>query len=116
VTTVIAVYAAVVATASLGWGVFTWWKADRTVLRVSVHGDIKLSGTRHLVTRVRVTVMNDSPFDATIHRVFVYSFGTSERMWLADTGEQGLPLTVPARQRGEFSFAVSEGLYLVTSR
>lgn len=30
-------------------------------------------------------------------------------MWLADTGEQGLPLTLLARQRAEFSFAVSEG-------
>jgi len=50
VTTAIAICAAVVATASVGWGVFTWWRANRTELRVTAHGDIKLSGARHLVT------------------------------------------------------------------
>lgn len=60
-TTAIAICAAVVATASVGWGVFTWWRANRTELRVTAHGDIKLSGARHLVTAVRVTVINESP-------------------------------------------------------
>jgi hypothetical protein len=109
VTTVIAVYAAAVATAGVGLGFFTWWRGNSTVLRVSVHGDITLKNPRACVTAVRVTTINDSPFDVTIARVFVYSIGDPGRLWMVDTGEQGLPRTIPARQRVDFSFDISEG-------
>jgi len=104
-TTVIAVYAAVLATAELGWQVFMWWRTTRTRLRVYTTGDISGSA----VTAVRVRVVNESPFEVRIHHVFLVSRGETEHLWLAEEGEQGLPLTLPARDRSELSFSMSEG-------
>ena len=108
-TLVVAIYAAVVATAGVGWTIFTWRRATRAARGVRVHGDLVLRGASTVVTAIRVTTINEGPLESTVRRVLVHSFGDPGRLWMAEAGEQGLPLTISPRRRAEFSFDVTEG-------
>src|SRR4051812_27289542 len=111
ITTAIAIYAAGVGTAGFAWQVFGWWRANHIRLRVHAEGDLSLRGPRNVVTAVRVVVLNDSPFEVRIRRVFLLSFEGSDphRMWLPDEGEEDLSAAVAPRDRLTFHFAMTEG-------
>ena len=111
VTTAIAIYAAAIGTAGFAWQLFTWLRANRVRLRVHVEGDIHLAAPRSTVTVARVILMNDSPFEVKIRRVFLFSFGESDpnRMWFPEEGDEDLQIAVPARDRITFRFPMAEG-------
>jgi hypothetical protein len=75
VTTAVAIYAGIVATAALGWQVFTWWRHHRTRVEVFVRpGEAQLDGATERPA-VLVIVRNLSAYDIRIATVVLAQDG-----------------------------------------
>jgi hypothetical protein len=75
VTAAVAIYAAIVATAALGWQVFTWWRHHRTKVEVFVRaGEAQVDGTAERPA-ILVIVRNLSAYDIRIVTVVLAQDG-----------------------------------------